>query len=182
MNIEDIIKDMINKGEDCEAAKHTEKDFPEFMEGVLKEIFGDQVSFKEIKHVDDGKDDINIKIKVKEPEQEVDETDPFKVADLMLDEDDKEQILHVARTIAQKHKKEMPRKASYLLLAAFLSKKSDSLPFEDEKPLTEPLDEPQDDIKARTADKFNKWAKELPDEEFKAMAEILKDLANNNEK
>lgn len=125
MNIEDIIKNMVANAEEVSAAKNEEKDFANFMEGVLKDIFGEGVKFEKVKEVDDGKNDIHIEFKPKGMEKEKDIDNPFDAAEKVLAQDDKEIILHAARTIAHKHRNELPVTATYTLLAAFLSKKAE---------------------------------------------------------
>lgn len=76
-----------------------------------------------VKAIDEDGGDIHVEIKPQGIKEDCD--NPFDAAEQVFDQDDKDIILHTARKIAQKHKKEMPLTATYTLLAAFLSKKGE---------------------------------------------------------
>lgn len=176
MNIEDIIKNMVASAEEVPSAKHKEKDFGEFMEGVLKDIFGEDVKFEKVREVDDGKNDIHIEFKPKGMKNHDEVDDPFTASELVFDNDDKDIILHAARKIAQKHKKEMPVTATYTLLAAFLSKKGDECKVTSLKAFKEAQEASQRKSRANVASKFNDFTQSLSDEERDALNKMLKDM------
>lgn len=174
MNIEDIIKSTISNAEEVPSAKETGRDFGEFMEGVLKDLLGDQVTFKEVKEVDDGKDDTHIDIKCKNVPDEV--HDPFEAAELVFDKDDKDIILHATRTIAHKHRKELPTTATYNLLAAFLSRKSDECRLTSLKAFKQAQEASERKARANVMSKFNDFTQSLSDEESEALDELLSNI------
>lgn len=181
MNIEDVIKNMISNAEETPAAKETEKDFPEFMEGVLKELFGDQVSFKKVKEVDDGKNDIHIDIKCpNDPDKDVDKYMPKKEWDddekeimNVVTEDEVEQVKHLVRKIAQQHKKELPLEGIYSAVAARLAEESDKLLRNKEKARQKALKAAM--LKEQTQRKLDDFFGSLSEDEEKALKDILKE-------
>lgn len=174
MNIEDVIKSLISNGEDCQAAKNTEKEFPDFIEGVLKELFGDKVKFEKVEEDIDPhailKKAAKKEVEDKNLELDDDELDVMNV----VTEDEMEIVKHVVRKIAQKHKKELPLEGIYSAVAAHLAKQSDKILSYKQKARYEAQKEAK--LKSETMSKFNDFTQSLSDEERDALNDMLKNI------
>lgn len=153
--------------------------FASFMESALKDLFGDQVSFKKVKEVDDGKNDIHISINEALPKKEWTEEEKG-IIDVISDEE-MEPIKHLVRKLAQQHKHELPLEGIYLAVAAHLSNESDKLLRYKLEARQKAQKEAK--LKADVVAKFNDFAQSLSSDEEKALNELLNDIFDeeNNE-
>lgn len=176
MNMDNLVNAIF--GHKPEKQIKDEDDFAHYMESALKGIFGDDVKFTKVKHVDDGKDDIHINITSPDEHKFDDEDDNegkfVKEVMNVVTEDEVDMVKHLVRKIAQQHKKEMPLEGIYSAVAAHLADESDKLLRHKEKARYEAQKAAK--VKAETLSKFNDFTQGLTKEEQDALDELLAEV------
>lgn len=150
MNMDNLVN-AIFRHEPKEQIKN-EDDFAQYMEKVLKEIFGEDVKFEKVKEVNDNELDIMSVVK----------------------EDEMEGVKHLVRKIAQQHKHELPLEGIYNAVAAHLANESDKLLRNKEKARQKAQKASM--LKSKVCSKFNDFTKGLSDEERDTLNEMLKEI------
>lgn len=150
MNMDNLVNAIF--GHEQKGQIKNEDDFAQYMEKVLKEIFGEDVKFEKAKEINDGELDIMSVVK----------------------EDEIEGVKHLVRKIAQQHKHELPLEGIYNAVAAHLANESDKLLRNKEKARQKAQKASM--LKSKVCSKFNDFTQGLSDEERDTLNEILKEI------